>query len=108
MEAVDVCDIWKCKGRLEMESFALPPTAFTNPNVAKYYATGVAIIRVTLSGVPSQSQIPLPTIQRRMAPADIDALLNELEGVSANWGFTTKDLLAMRREEREHERRREG
>ena len=43
-----------------------------------------------------------------MSPQEADALLDELEGISASWGFSTDDLLEERRRERELEQRREA
>jgi hypothetical protein len=42
-----------------------------------------------------------------MSDEEIDALLDELAGVSADWGFSTDDLLEERRKERELEQERE-
>jgi hypothetical protein len=49
---------------------------------------------------------PAPTTV--MSPQEADALLDELEGISASWGFSTDDLLEERRRERQLEQRREA
>lgn len=48
---------------------------------------------------------PMP--ESGLSPQAADALLDELEGISAGWGFSTADLLEERRQERDLERRRE-
>jgi hypothetical protein len=57
-----------------------------------------------LSVLGMEEATPIPSLQAE----DIDALLDELEGISAGWGFSTDDLLEERRREREHEQRRES
>ncbi len=47
-----------------------------------------------------------PASPAAMSPQEADALLDELEGISASWGFSTEDLLEERRRERKLEQQR--
>lgn len=42
-----------------------------------------------------------------MTPAEAATLLDEMEGISAGWGFSTDDLISERKHDRRLERRQE-